>query len=167
VTGEVTPGYYRVSDRTIDAVATRFPHARYLLMVRHPVDRLLSSLNKRGAKGLMTRADAEHRIALAANGHTGHAPSPSGTYRRWTARVGEGAVHVTLLDDVVTDPAAAQRAIHRFLGLSLAPWVRVAGNRKHARHPLTVRGDRDALRDAFASEIAACQRLFGGSTHRW
>ncbi len=51
VTGEVTPGYYRVSDRTIDAVATRFPHARYLLMVRHPVDRLLSSLNKRVAKG--------------------------------------------------------------------------------------------------------------------
>lgn len=168
VTGEITPDYYRVPDRTIDAFATRFPGARYLLMVRHPVDRLLSSLNKCVAKGLITRTEAEHRLAVATTNHAVYQPSPSGTFQRWSERVGESAVHVTLLDDVIADPAAAQRAIHRFLGLpSLTPWVRVAGNRKEGLNPHTVRGDRDALRQAFASEIAECQRLFGGATLRW
>lgn len=167
-TGEVTPAYHRLSDRLIESFTDRFPGVKYLLMVRNPVERFLSSLNKRIALGILTLEEADRRVEDALAGRGLDEPSPSRAFDRWTRHVGSGAVHAVLLDDVARDPVAAQRDIFAFLGLPTGRmWFRVPGNRKQGLYPRTVSVDAEALRPAFADEIRACRERFGGATLTW
>ncbi|MEM8632393.1 MAG: sulfotransferase [Pseudomonadota bacterium] len=167
-TGDITPGYFRLPEKTISAFHNRYPFAKYLLIIRNPVLRLVSKLNKRVHKGVLPVEDAKRRI-LNPMGDSNR--DLSRTIEKWMGIVGRDAVLTITLEAVASDPIPELQKIFSFLDLSAdASEISedLKGNRKQDRIPKLLSDlDTNNLREWFAEEIERCQALVGGATLEW
>ncbi len=169
MSGDITPGYWRLNSDVIEAFHARYPEARYLAILRNPVARVVSAMNKKVHKGLKSRADARRHLEAADS----KLPRllPSRAIEKWSAVVGREAILVLTLDDVIADPQATRHRIYDFLDLSTDPAkidLSLTDNRKQNRFP-NLLGDVDTtnLRRRYDEEIERCRALIGGATFDW
>ncbi len=180
LTGDITPGYWRIGPDVIRDFHARYPHVRYLAMVRDPVRRTVSSLNKQVHKGLFTLDQARGLIKapppeakVIANGDLVHTfgVRASEAIGKWAGVVGRDAIKVVALDHVSADPDAARSDIYGFLGLSPDPAKvdrDMTQNRKENRFPnLLADVDTTVLRQRLAGEIEACKALIDDPSLSW
>ena len=180
LTGDITPGYWRIGPDVIREFHARYPDVRYFAMVRDPVRRTVSSLNKQVHKGLFTLEQARDFIRtppseadVIANGDLMHTfgVQASEAIGKWADVVGHDAIKVVALDHVSADADAARADIYAFLGLSDDPDLidrQMTQNRKENRFP-NLLGDADTsvLRERLSDEIEACKALLGDPSLPW
>jgi hypothetical protein len=179
MTGDITPGYWRVRKETIAAFHSRFPSVKYFAVVRNPVSRIVSCLNKYVFKGLVSVDEANQIIenpanfAVHTNAHTAlqSALMPSESIRKWADVVGRDSIKCIILDDISLHPDRAREEVFSFLGLSTDPErfdPLKKENRKQGRFPKVLDdADTSKLRAYYEQEIKECKRLFGGATLNW
>ncbi|HYD09632.1 MAG TPA: sulfotransferase, partial [Acidimicrobiales bacterium] len=135
VIGEGSPAYI-YDDVVVERMARDLPNARFIVLVREPVERAWSNY------WFLCAIGAEHRSWRRAMADEARDPGrgplglpgylASGRYepvlRRLVARVGRDRVHVELFEDLRTDQDAVMARICRFLGLDparLPPPIRI------------------------------------------
>lgn len=179
-TGDVTPAYWLANPDAIAATHARYPHLRYVMMVRNPVERYISTLNKAVHKGNLSPKEAK-----------AYAEDPAGfrrtarsffetyllgksiheAYARWAGIVGADRIKVIFFDDLIAEPDATRRTLLAFLGLDPDPRavaIEPDRNRKKGRIRKTLDAvDPAPIRDAFAADIAAMATTFGGAALTW
>jgi hypothetical protein len=172
--GDVTPAYSKLGEREVKKIATRFPDAKVLFLVREPVERLWSAYGMAARKAAgrtgssVTPAaviDFANRRSVASRSY------PSETVARWRRHVAEDRFGCFFFDDLRDDPVDLRARIMHFLGADpaqpsgdLAPGF----NRKSASAKIALTEDvRAALVRHFADEIRRCADLLGGRAAEW
>lgn len=158
---DVTPEYSGLPDDGVDFVAKFLPKARYLYLIRDPVDRAVSQLKMnllREGRRPGTRADWMEEIAapvLADRGdYAAYIP-------RWQARVGDRLM-ILRYGDIARDPEGLMRLIEVFL--DLPEWdYRGLEQRVFATPDKITVPDyaRDALKDRLAGQYDYLRATFG------
>lgn len=180
MTGDVTPGYWWVGPDTIRTFNERYPHMRYIVMLRNPVSRTISSLNKQVHKGVFSLAEAHELIEsppslpqVLANGElmTTFGLRSSQAIMKWAEIVGREAIQILTLDEVSKAPDRVRARIYDFLGQS-APASMIdetmTSNRKENRFPnLLTDADTSNLRHSLRAEIESCKVLVGDAVMNW
>lgn len=119
------------------------PHARILMLLRNPVDRLFSHYlaNLRDGKTRRSLADEiRHDRGLPRKGWwISHNYCETGMYceqvRRYTDVFPPGQVKIILYDDFVADPVATMKGIFRFLSVDAGADVDFTGRYNEALEP--------------------------------
>jgi hypothetical protein len=140
VTGETAVGEcsvsYLSSEQAPQRIAASIPHARILMMLRNPVDRLNSGYAWALSTGatrasFSTWAHGQYRLEESRNSK--HGVVWTGMYaqhlRRYLAHFPREQIGVFLYDDYIADPQATLREVFTFLNID--PSVEVDVSRRH------------------------------------
>ena len=119
VTGEVCPGYARLSLERIARLARLVPDLKVVYLVRDPVEVAWSSACARFAKkhGGIADADAGDGRALLVLGRNGPALRLRANLLGWRTFFPDGHIFLGYYDDLAADPRDALVRILDFLGL--------------------------------------------------
>ena len=192
LSGDVTPAYSALDDKTIARLAQAMPDLRIILLLRDPVSRLWSHFNMRmrvQAIGSPNMYDAKEpsadslsafyretsakRIRNFLNRRNVKGKSfPTVIYQNWRRHFDASQIRVVFFDDIVKSPDIARQSVLEFFGLqdSGPSAVKVASdfNRK-AQNPKRPMTDevRAFLIDAFREEMLQCAEMFGGPAEQW
>jgi hypothetical protein len=176
LTGDVSPGYSKLDESGVESLSEALPDARFLLLVRDPVDRFWSSVcmkvrrNKLNAKDLESWSCFEPNVleVLMRN------PESRDCYGStiWTSYakfIHRDRLRYWFFDDIVTAPETVFDEICEYLAIckgtgALDP----AFNRKQGFAKLSMPDDiRVNLVKYFYAEYQGCASLFGGHAIAW
>ncbi len=170
--GDISPEYAALLDISIRWVARVCPDARYLILIRDPVERIWAALNLHLRAKQYTSAQLKNwpdlRAILAGPLHQRRS-YPSRIWQRWHALLPEDRARFFFYDDVRDRPAAARRAIFEYLDLDpqmtgLPPdFDRKASQAKMPMPPEI----RRKLTRHFMREYERCAATFGGHAVEW
>lgn len=173
LSGDITPGYSTLRRGEVERIARALPNARFLLIVRDPVQRFWSMIRMLVANGKLDGRIARDWPALRAIlGRRGIQGRSNGTelLTRWRGAAGRERVSLFFFDDIAARPAEVRREIIATLGgnPALASGVPVTYN----RHTFDVRLDipdtvQSALVAHFRGELRSSAELFGGPATEW
>jgi hypothetical protein len=172
--GDLSPGYWRLKEPEIAALAARFPRLRVVLMVRDPVERVWSHICMEHRLGRFDAAllDGAARFARwFARCVPRRASFATLVPPRWAQAAPAIPFRYFFFDDVEANPTATRAEIIRFLGGDPqkksgkhAPgYNRKAGM---AKLPLTEE-IKAVLVESLAGEVRDSARLFGGPAKQW
>jgi hypothetical protein len=124
VAGEATPNYL-YNDHAPQRIHARYPDLRFVVMLRHPVERLFSHylhMRRMGDEPLSLEDALGAEAKRRANGWgpsyhylaQGHYAAQLG---RWLARFDRARFHFVLYDDFERDSQAVMRGVYAFLGV--------------------------------------------------
>lgn len=171
ISGDISPVYSGLSSSAIRDIKRRFPHLKIVLLVRHPVARVLSAVSmhvrkKRFPPDVGQNLQAMHRIVRTAS--YADRSYPSLVWRRWQRVFGSDA-RFWLLDDVIADPNRVRTEIAQFLGVPSPVFsVDESQNTKATKAKVEFSDDvKTYLAKKFRWEIARSRREFGGATKAW
>ena len=131
---------YLASRVAAAAIYKRNPHARILMVLRDPADRLFSHYSAAIAARSTRDTFADWLRGVAAREQTD--PAPTGpvvagrygvSFQRYLAVFPASRIHIVWYDDYVTDTAATVRLIFRFLGVDETQQVPVDIRRNETR----------------------------------
>lgn len=167
IAGEITPAYSGLTKGQVAAICEGLPRTRFVLLVRHPADRLESALGmaqrRRAAVGddggpLLQRDTDAVRAYLAEPG-VQRRSFPSRTVPVWQAAAGRRLL-VESFDAIRTEPDRTRRRIASFIGVqdldafAIAPsYNRKAGAQKHPLSPEVA----ELIEETFAEEVQWCR----------
>ena len=86
--GEITPGYRRLSSKYIQEIASHFSKTRFILMVRSPIERSVSSIKKRYSKGIISLREIDMRMNDNDRDNLQTILNPVPIYNKWMQSVG-------------------------------------------------------------------------------
>ena len=172
ITGDISPEYASLRGASIRAALSLCPDARYLFLIRDPVDRFWSAANlhvraNHYEPGRLQRWSALSAI-LAGSVH-GRRSYPSRIWKHWRDAGPNARMQFAFYDQVREDPSGARAAIFAFLGLdparSMLPpdFDRKSGQTKLPLPPAIGR----KLTQHFMPEYEACAETFGGRALDW
>ena len=173
IKGECTPAYSLLESADVARVAELFPDLKVILLMRDPVDRVLSQLRLH-LDGLVApildKPDESAMLAFA----TAEAQLARGDYVRivdtWLQHFPASHLHTTFYEDLCENPDRVVEEISRFLGVSsnktrssrvTSDPANVAG-KYHFSSDLTAR-----IADAHQPIVEACASRFGGRALVW
>ena len=172
ISGDISPEYAALRGASIRAATSLCPDARYVFLIRDPVDRFWSAAN------LHVRAShyeperlqswSELRAMLAGPVHRRRS-YPSRIWKHWRDAGPDARMQFFIYDDIREHPAEARAAIFEFLGLDPArsklppDFDRKAGQAKLPLPPPI----RRKLTEHFLPEYEACAVTFGGRAVEW
>lgn len=114
---DITPEYSTLPDEGVDFVRDFLPHAQFIYIIRHPVDRAISQLKMNlRRKGRVPEtvddwlAEIEDPVLLDRGDYADYLP-------RWQARFGPDRLLVLPFGRIAREPEALMREVERFLGL--------------------------------------------------
>ncbi|MCP5150466.1 MAG: sulfotransferase domain-containing protein [Ectothiorhodospiraceae bacterium] len=181
-TGEATP-IYLVDPRVPMRVAATLPHARFVAILRNPVDRTYSQYQADRRAGRVTDSfeavlDEEMRRIDTWRADYRSAPDGTGFLRRgswavagslyadqledWYRHVPAERIHVVLGEDLRADHARVYREVESFLGLPAAP-VPVPGSFNQYPYAPMVSATRERLLEFFRLPNERLAALLGRS----
>ena len=173
ISGDITPPYCDLQNRTISEIARRFPATKILLFVRDPVARTWSRICMSHAgrgfdTGLLSDADA-FRAHLQST-HILGGLFATKVYERWRRRAAGMDVRILFFDDLVSCPERLRRDVLVFLGADpdkksgdIPPNYNRKAKTKLEMTPLA----RQVLVDHFRKELEASAKVFGGPARGW
>lgn len=174
LTGDVTPGYSMLPDSVVDGVVARFPRIRVLLLLRHPVDRVVSQAAMdirmgRLSESVLSDAAAFEKYVLTDN--VARRSFGTKVAARWRDRLPPRQFRHFFLDDIVLHPAETRADILDFLGGEpsrqsghLAPDF----NRKSNKWRVVLsHAALSFLVSHLAPELDAGATMFGGAAEGW
>lgn len=179
LTGDVTPAYCSLSEAVIDSIVTRFPDIKVVMLLRDPVQRVMSQIAMVHRKELITGVQKAPELAFERLGpfkefffKYGFANRSFGTQyvTRWSNRVPQGQFSFFFFDDIVSQPETVRRDIVTFLGADPDKKGRhEAGfNRKASQNKLVLPDEiQGFLKEYFRSELEQSAIMFGGYGQRW
>lgn len=172
LTGDISPNYALASPAEIEAAVRAYPLARYVLLLRHPVDRAWSAICMRVRKGeaaVDEIGDPARVAALIERPEYAERSYPTRIAGKWSSALPAGALRHWFLEDIAAEPVRVRDEILAHAGLpgaavSIPPdYNRKKGAWKVPMPPAVAA----RLREAFADEIAACAERFGGRALEW
>lgn len=172
VTGDVSPNYAMATPEEIRAAVSAHPRARFVLLLRHPVERAWSAICMRVRKAELASseiAEPDRVAALLSTPEYALRSYPTAIADNWSAALPPGALRHWFLEDIAAEPVRVRDEILAFAGLpganvALAPDY----NRKKDTWKLPMPPIVEArLNDVFAGEIDACAERFGGRALEW
>lgn len=114
---DITPEYSTLPDEGVDEVASFLPKAKFIYIIRHPVDRLISQLKMnltrkgrrpKGPEAWMTEIDDP--VLYDRGDYATYVP-------RWRARFDEDRLLILPFGSIASDPAAFMKRVETFCGL--------------------------------------------------
>lgn len=172
IAGDISPEYAALRDRSIRWAVRVCPDARYLILIRDPVERFWSAANLHVRTDHYAPEQLQSwpvlRDLLARPLHRRRC-YPSRIWQRWSEVVPDGRAQFFFYDDIRDRPAVVRRAIFDLLGLDPArtglppDFNRKAGQAKLPLPPAI----RRELTNHFMPEYEACADLFGGHAVAW
>lgn len=168
ISGDISPSY-AAAQRAVSAAC---PDAKFILLLRNPIDRFWSAVSmqlRAGRLDLKQVADWGSAKALLARPLYAKQSYPSRVWARWSSVVPAASIRFWFLDDIIADPDHVRREILGFLGVVQPSFGLPADyNRKQNRKKFAMPSDvRDGLREAFRSEMETSAELFGGAARLW
>ena len=172
ISGDISPLYATAENEDVERIHNNCPHTKYILLIRHPVDRIWSALCMHARKGGLEEGALDNwqsvRAVVTHNGYTKRS-FPSQIWTRWTSHVPSSAARYWFMDDIVADPDRVRLEILSFCGIDTPQFSRAPNyNRKSSRKKVTMPEDvRSGLYEMFGPEIVRCAEMFGGAANRW
>jgi hypothetical protein len=174
MTGDITPGYSRLSEQVIDEISLRFPAIKIILLLRDPIDRSWSQLNMHIRKRKFAEEAAgdwsQVKSNLSRKGMSERS-YPSGVWKRWIQFFPPERIRYYFFDDLCREPVGFRASILKFLG---ADPVKASGalsadhNRKtNLRKVSMTPSVREHMIEFFQEELLACAQTFGGPAKQW
>lgn len=172
IAGDISPEYAALRGPSIGRVFLLCPDARYLFLIRDPVDRFWSAANLhlRANHYEPARLQSWTELHTMLNRSVHKRRSyPSRIWQHWRDAGSKARMQFFFYDDVRERPAEARRAIFDFVGLDPAKSKlpadldRKAGQAKLKLPPALHR----QLTLHFMPEYEACAALFGGPAIEW
>lgn len=173
IRGELTPDYALLEADDVARIAGILPNLRVILLMRDPVDRVLSQLryhmDGRAIPDLGGATDPELVNFATASGQI-----LRGNYPRvlaiWQQFFPADQIHLVFYEDICRFPADVLAGIFRFLGVepSLAAAGEQVSDRANAStsHPLSPWVIRQVAQE-HAAVVSECARVFGGHAEGW
>jgi len=120
LTGEVCPGYARMTEAQVCELHTKMPDARIIYLLRNPVDRAWSTtvmhFNKPKYGGI-EKADDEQILAHVADQRTQRHSDYLSNLAAWEHSYGDN-FYVGFFDELQLDPVSFLRGVLDFLGVN-------------------------------------------------
>ena len=172
LTGDITPGYSRLSVPTIMQIKKKFPRLRIVLLLRDPVERLWSHLCMQWRRGAFPSETLESFDLIRGRilKHTYLTNSyPSKIWLDWSSVFDLNNLGYWFLEDIAQSPHQTIVEISRFIGGS--PSVGKSNptvNTKSVKRKLPMSNEiRKALASIFFDEIELCANIFGSHAITW
>jgi sulfotransferase family protein len=166
--GEVTPSYL-FAPVVAPRIAALLPDAKFIVMLRNPVDRLLSQYHhdvRRGKQARSLDAAIAHGLAqLHAWPHYLGRSLYAGQLERWFHVFDRSQIHVMISERMFADPVRAICELHEFIGLT--PVAPEPARNWGVRYPPMADELRDRLQDFFAEDVARLAELLGADPGWW
>ena len=160
---DVTPEYSTLPEEGVAFVAKFLPRARFIYIIRHPVDRAMSQLRmnvrrlSRDPQSLDEwLAEAEDPVLMNRGDYATFVP-------RWNAHFRPDRLLYLPFGQIATDPLALLERVEAFLGLPAYDGYRGAGNKVFSSQDGAVIPPeiRDRLREKLAPQFAFIEQAFG------
>lgn len=177
--GDVTPAYCGLSEATIESIVARFPNIKVVMLLRDPVQRVMSQIAMVHRKAMTTGVRKAPELAFERLGpfkefffNYGFANRSFGTQfvGRWKSRLPQGQFSFFFFDDIASRPEVVRRDILTFLGADPDKKGRYeAGfNRKASQNKLVLPDEiQNFLKEYFRSELEQSALMFGSYGERW
>lgn len=144
VTGEITPAYASLEPDYVGEICEEFRGTRFILVVRDPVDRAVSSYRKLARKGLVDKmAIQQGAAASGVDEEKLAAVDPCAVADRWLQAAGKDRLLTVRFRDLVERPGWTRDAVAEFLGVP-------GGWRAFRRRPGFNRKQRKSTPEAFS-----------------
>jgi len=174
LSGEVTPGYSKLSGNIIAQIADRLPNVKIILLVRDPLDRAWSRITKRTRKGLFEPKviqDGDAFMELVKSRKMGNEWFPSRVWTDWKKHAPNVAFQHFFFDDISRAPENTRDAILRFInGDPSKPSGELVAGHNHKEQSEKVyptESVKAAMIDYFREELLTCAQMFGGTAREW
>ena len=160
---DVTPEYSTLPEEGVEFVAKFLPRAKFIYIIRHPVDRAMSQLRmnvKRLGRNPQTLAEwlseAEDPVLMDRGDYAAYVP-------RWNAHFGPDRLLYLPFGQIAADPLDLLARVETFLGLPPYEDYRGAGNKVFSSQDGTVIPPevRSRLREKLEPQFAFLEQAFG------
>ncbi len=159
---DVTPEYSTLPPEGLDFIARFLPDARFVYLIRHPVDRAISqlkmNLTRKGRRPQTVDdwlAEVQDPVLLDRGDYATYVP-------RWDARFGADRLLYLPFGRIATDPAGVMRQIEEFFGLPPHAYRGLGAKVFASTSGLSVPdAARAALRAKMEGQFAFLDRQFG------
>lgn len=172
LSGDISPFYATADSADVKRIYATCPEARYIFLLRHPVDRIWSALCMHARKGRIEKDDLEDwrsvKTVISYKGYMKHS-RPTEIWKRWTTFIPANSIRYWFLDDIISDPERVRHEISSFAGLDNPEFSIPANyNKKSSRQKFAMPDDvRKGLNETFGQEVEQCANLFGGASLNW
>ncbi|SNT68667.1 sulfotransferase family protein [Paracoccus seriniphilus] len=117
---DITPEYSTLPDEGVDYIRDFLPHAKFIYIIRHPVDRAISQLKMNLRRKKRTPASLEDWLAEIEDPVLMDRGDYAAYLPRWQARFPPDRLLVLPFGRIARDPAGLIREVEEFLGLPAA-----------------------------------------------
>jgi len=177
--GDVTPNYSSLDEPVIDSIVARFPDIKVVILLRDPVQRVMSQIAMVHRKAITSGVRKAPELAFKKLGpfkefffKYGFADrhSPTQSVSRWRSRLPRDQFAFFFFDDIATRPDAVRRDILTFLGADPDKKGRhdAGFNRKASQNKLILPDEiQQFLKEYFRNELEQSALMFGEYGERW
>ena len=159
---DVTPEYSTLPDEGVDFVAKFLPNAKFVYILRHPVDRAVSqlkmNLSRNGRRPASVEdwlAEIEDPVLLDRGDYAAYVP-------RWNARFGADRLLYVPFGRIASDPLGLMRQVELFFGLAPHDYRNLGSRVFASTSTLSVPDEaRSALRARMEHQFDFIERQFG------
>ena len=114
--GEMTPEYSILPEEGIEHILRLSPSAKFILLLRDPVDRDFSHLRMMIKAGILN-STADEMIAMSERKDVYRRSDYLGIIKQWESMVGSDRLFIGFFDEIATNPQALMKRCVSFLGL--------------------------------------------------
>jgi hypothetical protein len=172
LSGDVSPNYSELETDDIRLIAKELPRAKFIMLIREPVDRVWSALcmalrKKKVSAETITNWDT--LLPSLAKRRREMKSLPSALWKRWSSEIPEDHIRYWFFDDICSRPNEVVDEICGFLEIKPGPGALPANhNSKQGNQKVNMPDHiRERLVEYYAEEIKACADVFGGHAITW
>jgi hypothetical protein len=173
ISGDITPSYGGIEDEEVDAAVKRFPAVKALILLRDPVQRVMSQIgmayrNQKAPEVAFKELEPFKEFFL--QGPFGKRSFATRIVDRWRSRLPPDQFAYYFFDDIVARPAGLREDILNFLGGDPEKSSRLAPdfNRKSVKKKLVLPQEIQTwIAGYFREELEQSAEMFGGHAVAW
>jgi hypothetical protein len=172
VSGDITPGYSRLSPEAIAEIKQAFPGIKAVLLIRDPVSRAKSGISMSIRKGRLKAGDQNDpekiRKYLERPSRQERA-YPSKIWENWRDGLGSNNTRYWFFEDIRDNAGETRNGIFEFLGLDNGVDNLSADFNRKSKRKKSVFSDEvtSTIRNFYADEIDRCAKVFGSHAENW
>ena len=173
LSGDITPAYGILPQDSIRVITKKFPDAKYILQIRHPVSRTVSHIQHYYRNGAIDEQDFANADSVAnllkAMPQFVSNSLISKIYANWNAEIDPKQLLVLSLDEIASTPHVARKRLAEFMGVDVNRFILAPESNHKERHQKVEipRESIDYLKEFFSSEVAYCRKNFGQLCAHW